>query len=115
MRKPDIAKYIAVVDYRATFKPMTLTYHKLTANNIVDAMREVAPAFSWENADKVYLISLLEFSGAEHNQEWEQAYNASYRGVLENRGHGWNVNEPESWEARGMKFLYCPDGKIDRL
>lgn len=115
MKKSDISKYVAVVDYRATFKPMTYTHHKLNATNIVDAMLEVAPAFNWDNSDKIYLISILELSSAERSQEWKQAYNACYREILVNLGRGWNATEPESRDSRGMTFLYCPDGKIDCL
>ena len=51
------SKYIACLDYKASYAPLTLDYKVLNAANILDAMNE---AEQYLDKEKVYLITVME-------------------------------------------------------
>lgn len=56
-------KYIVAIDYSANYKPMTIDYKVLEADNLLDAMSE---AESYLDTEKVYLLNIMQADKADH-------------------------------------------------
>ena len=80
-------KYIVAIDYSANYKPMTIDYKMLKAENLLDAMNE---AEQYMDKETVYLLKIMKRSGAAHKVKGVDAREATYTDVLTNRGNGWH-------------------------
>lgn len=105
------SKYIACIDYKASYKPLTLEYKVLDANNILDAMNEAEKLLDGE---KVYLIKVMERKHTKAAAGWPKGAKAVvYRDILTNRGNGWHsTDEAHSEQAFYHECWYTPDGKF---
>ena len=56
-------EYIVAIDYRANYKPLTIDYKMLKAENLLDAMNE---AEQYMDKETVYLLKIMKRSGAAH-------------------------------------------------
>ena len=54
-------EYIVAIDYRANYKPLTIDYKMLKAENLLDAMNE---AEQYMDKETVYLLKIMKRSGA---------------------------------------------------
>ena len=105
------SKYIACIDYKASYAPLTLEYKALTANNALDAMNE---AENFLDKEKVYLITVMERKGSKAAAGWTHGTRSvTYRDILTNRGCGWHSSdEAHSERAFEHECWYTPDGKF---
>lgn len=105
------SKYIACLDYKASYSPLTLEYKVLNATNILDAMNE---AERYLDKEKVYLITVMERKSAKTAAGWTRGTKSvTYRDVLTNRGYGWHsTDETHSERAFEHECWYTPDGKF---
>lgn len=76
-------EYIVANDYRANYKPLTIDYKMLKAENLLDAMNE---AEQYMDKETVYLLKIMKRSGAAHKVKGVDAREATYTDVLTNRG-----------------------------
>lgn len=56
-------EYIVAIDYSANYKPLTIDYKMLKAENLLDAMNE---AEQYMDKETVYLLKIMKRSGAAH-------------------------------------------------
>ncbi len=105
------SKYIACIDYKASYKPLTLEYKVLSATNILDAMNE---AERYLDKEKVYLITVMERKSSKPAAGWTRGTKVvTYRDVLTNRGNGWHsTDEAHSEQAFEHECWYIPNGKF---
>ncbi len=106
------SKFIAYIDYKASYAPLTIEYKALNATNILDAMNE---AEQFLDKEKVYLITVMERKRAKRAAGWPKGSKAVvYRDILTNRGCGWHsTDEAHSEQAFEHECWYTPDGKSD--
>ena len=83
-------EYIVAIDYSANYKPMTIDYKMLKAENLLDAMNE---AEQYMDKETVYLLKIMKRSGAAHKVKGVDAREAAYTDVLTNRGNGWHSTD----------------------
>ena len=104
------AKYIACIDYKASYKPMTLDFIQLASTNIMDAMVE---AESLMDTAKVYLITVMERKSVKSVAGWKGVRAATYGDILTNRGCGWHkTDEAHSEVAFEHECYFTSDGKF---
>lgn len=105
------SKYIACLDYKASYAPLTLDYKVLNAANILDAMNE---AEQYLDKEKVYLITVMERKSSKPAAGWMRGTKVgTYRDVLTNRGYGWHsTDEAHSEQAFEHECWYIPDGSL---
>ena len=72
-------EYIVAIDYSANYKPMTIDYKMLKAENLLDAMNE---AEQYMDKETVYLLKIMKRSGAAHKVKGVDAREATYSDVL---------------------------------
>ena len=78
-------EYIVAIDYSANYKPMTIDYKMLKAENLLDAMNG---------------------SGAAHKVKGVDAREATYTDVLTNRGNGWHNTDAAHCEQPWMSQMW---------
>lgn len=80
-----MTKYIAVIDYKASYKS-GFDFLEMNSKNIVDAMEEVNKRIDMEN---VYMVSIAEkFGNIERPNKGEKIIN--YKMKVEKRSCGWD-------------------------
>jgi uncharacterized caspase-like protein len=82
-------KYILYIDYRASYKPMTVEYRELNAKNIGEAIIE---ADAIHNEETMYLLQLMEKSGKVEKVE-SDIKAQTYTAIMEKRSSKWMTNE----------------------
>lgn len=81
-------EYIVAIDYSANYKPMTIDYKMLKAENLLDAMNE---AEQYMDKETVYLLKIMKRSGAAHKSQGR----GCTRSHLHRRPH-----QPRQWLAQ---------------
>lgn len=101
--------YIVAIDYRATYKPMTIDYKVLEADNLLDAMSE---AEHYVDKDKVYLMKILQANKAAHKVKGLPGIKENvYTDILTNRGSGWHRTDAAHSEIAWKKVLWMDENK----
>lgn len=96
-------EYIVAIDYSANYKPMTIDYKMLKAENLLDAMNE---AEQYMDKETVYLLKIMKRSGAAHKVKGVDAREATYTDVLTNRGNGWHNTDAAHCEQPWMSQMW---------
>lgn len=96
-------EYIVAIDYSANYKPMTIDYKMLKAENLLDAMNE---AEQYMDKETVYLLKIMKRSGAAHKVKGVDAQEATYTDVLTNRGNGWHNTDAVHCEQPWMSQMW---------
>lgn len=92
------AKYIVAIDYKASYRPMTIEYKVIKANDIFEAM-QIADMLFDENT--VYLLNIMEKTGEVHENEY-----LVYEDKLTSRTEGnWHLTDAAHSE-QPFKVLY---------
>ena len=107
-------EYIVAIDYRANYKPLTIDYKMLKAENLLDAMNE---AEQYMDKETVYLLKIMKRSGAAHKVKGVDAREATYTDVLTNRGNGWHSTDvahcEQPWRVPSAPTRRCaPSGNF---
>lgn len=104
-------EYIVAIDYRANYKPLTIDYKMLKAENLLDAMNE---AEQYMDKETVYLLKVMKRSGAAHKVKGVDAREATYTDVLTNRGNGWHSTDVAHCEQPWMSQMWMySNGFVD--
>lgn len=91
-------KYVVTIDYRATYKPLTLEYKAVEADSILDAMRAADELF---NTEQVYLLKIKEKTGRVRDDEF-----LIYEDRLVSRSRGeWHLAD-EAHHERAFEAEY---------
>lgn len=101
-------EYIVAIDYSANYKPMTIDYKMLKAENLLDAMNE---AEQYMDKETVYLLKIMKRSGAAHKVKGVDAREATYTDVLTNRGNGWPTSANRSGRPQGGCSAWLTTGR----
>lgn len=56
-------KYVLGIDYKASYKPMTIELKPLKATDLLAAMKEANENWQFEDDDKIWCLSIYENSG----------------------------------------------------
>lgn len=98
-------KYMISIDYRACYKPMTIDYRMIEAENILDAMRIADKFFDKET---VYLMTIMEKTGEVQDNEF-----LVYEDKLTSRNRGnWHLTDAEHSEQPFTKTYHVESDTI---
>ena len=82
-----MTKYIVSIDYKASYKPMTIEFFDLEAQSITEAMAEANK--KWHEG--IYLMQIYEKKGRTKKIEGLGRWKATeYHLTVERRSNGWN-------------------------
>ena len=102
-------EYIVAIDYLAKYKPMTIDYKMLEADNLLDAMSE---AEQYMDEDKVYLLNILQANKAAHKVKGLPGIKENvYTDILTNRGSGWHRTDAAHSEIAWQQTLWVDENK----
>lgn len=93
-------KYILAIDYKASYRPMTIEYEIIEAADILEAM-QIADRFF--NEDTVYLLNIMEKTGEVKENEFLE-----YKDKLTSRNRGdWHLTDAEHSEQPYTKWYHA--------
>lgn len=78
-------KYVICIDYRASYKPMTLEYRVLNANTMAEAVIE---ADEIHDQNTMYLVEIMEKNGKVEKVE-SDVKSQTYTAIMEKRSTKW--------------------------
>ena len=95
-------KYVLYIDYRASYKPMSIEYRPMNAKNIAEAIIEADAA---HDPETMYLIQVMEKTGKIEKVE-SDVKAQTYKAIMVKRSTKWAAQESEHTVRRYMaKFV----------
>lgn len=82
-------KYIVYIDYRASYKPLTVEYRALSAKTIAEAVFE---ADAIHDPESMYLVQIMEKSGKVEKVS-SDVKALAYTAIMEKRSTKWAMPE----------------------
>lgn len=106
----EAPRFMVSIDYKASYKPMTMVHELVEANDAFEAMKKVDEMFSYDEFEaQVWCLILSEKTAIEENdgfQEitYEQKIRSDYHGRwhFENFGEFYQTYDPE-WKVFNVR------------